>query len=195
MRIGRRAVAWGLAATLVAGAAAADDGARTTVTIRLDDRSGTPAGDLAAAKSEMSRIFGAAGIVIAWADGHAIPHAGQPALFLLNTREQPLTDGGDVAGLAIRETSSAFVYCDRLGSVTEHLPVDANVILGRVMAHEIGHLLLPPGSHSRVGIMRPHVDFSQTGLSTFTSQQVRALHFALENRGVDHASAMTMSRP
>jgi len=59
----------------------------------------------------------------------------------------------------------------------------ANIILGRVMAHEVGHLLLPPNSHSPIGIMRAHVDFSQVGVNTFTNDQVSILHSAIASVG------------
>jgi hypothetical protein len=36
---------------------------------------------------------------------------------------------------------------------------DAVELLGVVMAHEIGHLLLPPGSHVEYGLMRGRWDY------------------------------------
>jgi hypothetical protein len=52
----------------------------------------------------------------------------------------------------------------------------ASQLLGHVMAHEMGHLLLPYGAHSIAGLMRPAWDRSQVraaaeGLLTFTPDQ------------------------
>ena len=53
---------------------------------------------------------------------------------------------------------------------------DASQLLGHVMAHELGHLLLPHGAHSVAGVMRPEWDRAQVqaaaeGLLTFTPDQ------------------------
>ena len=56
-------------------------------------------------------------------------------------------------------------------------------VLGLVIAHEIGHIVLPTNGHSRVGIMSPHVYLrSKYNLVYFTSEQgeaVRALLMTL----------------
>jgi hypothetical protein len=148
------------------------------VTIGLDDLAGTPRPDLDAAKAEVDTIFRAARVVITWVDGPVMPGPGRLTLFLVKDNAEPGTRG-DVAGQANRETARAYVYCNRLEVVTKHLPVDANVVLGRVMAHEIGHLLLPSNSHSRIGIMRPQMDFSQLDVGRFTTDQVDQLHAAI----------------
>lgn len=55
---------------------------------------------------------------------------------------------GSSSGMA-----TAFIFYDRMLSVrTQARPLPS--ILGRVMAHEITHLLLPPESHSDFGLMR-----------------------------------------
>ena len=52
-------------------------------------------------------------------------------------------------------------------------PRDIITTLGDVMAHELGHLMLPPG-HSNVGIMRPDINMTSRRLETFTD--VEAAH-------------------
>lgn len=39
-----------------------------------------------------------------------------------------------------------------------HRKTSEGLILGHVIAHEIGHLLLPLGAHSAAGIMSPRID-------------------------------------
>ena len=54
--------------------------------------------------------------------------------------------------------------------------MDASQLLGHVIAHEMGHLLLPSGAHSAAGLMRPIWDLAQVqaadqGALTFTPDQ------------------------
>ena len=57
--------------------------------------------------------------------------------------------------------------------------MSASVVLGWVIAHEIGHLLLPANSHSKFGIMQASVDFRMAGLHVFTDRQADAIRAAL----------------
>ena len=61
------------------------------------------------------------------------------------------------------------------------------LVLGTVMAHEIGHLLLGAGSHSRQGIMRPNwnrqdLEEAYCGRQTFTKKQVKQLRADIMDR-------------
>jgi hypothetical protein len=48
----------------------------------------------------------------------------------------------------------ATVFADRIGHASGRSGVAAGTLLGRVMAHEIGHLLLGSGYHGATGLMR-----------------------------------------
>lgn len=50
-------------------------------------------------------------------------------------------------------------------------------MLGFVMAHEIGHVLLAGRGHSHVGLMKPRLDpdVLRTGLIGFTPQERREI--------------------
>jgi hypothetical protein len=48
----------------------------------------------------------------------------------------------------------ATVYSDRINVVASRTGVDGGTLLGRAMAHEIGHLLLGTARHSAGGVMR-----------------------------------------
>ena len=64
----------------------------------------------------------------------------------------------DVVGMAIVPPQGggriAYVLFDRVTRVARTARLDVTDILGMVMAHEIGHLMLPDGSHSDSGLMR-----------------------------------------
>lgn len=48
----------------------------------------------------------------------------------------------------------ATVFADRIGDAAERVGLEPAVLLGRVMAHEIGHLLLGRDYHGDAGVMR-----------------------------------------
>jgi hypothetical protein len=57
-------------------------------------------------------------------------------------------------------------------------------ILAAVIAHELGHLLLPPNAHARTGLMRPYwddTDLNQAalGILLFNPFQAKELHKSL----------------
>ncbi len=48
----------------------------------------------------------------------------------------------------------ATVFSDRIGDAAARVGLESSVLLGRVMAHEIGHLLLGRDYHGDAGVMR-----------------------------------------
>jgi hypothetical protein len=76
---------------------------------------------------------------------------------LTNSMADALETSKDTFGLALLPANASFgtvayVYADRARLLAEQSEFD--VILGRVIAHELGHLLLGNNSHSAVGIMK-----------------------------------------
>jgi hypothetical protein len=72
------------------------------------------------------------------------------------------------------------VYFDRVGELHRDWKVAIASVLGHVMAHEIGHLLLGLNSHSNSGIMRglwngEELEAAERGRLLFSSQQSRAM--------------------
>lgn len=50
----------------------------------------------------------------------------------------------------------ATVYSNRVANLAEEGAADFAVLLGRVAAHELGHLMMHGAAHSRRGLMRPN---------------------------------------
>jgi hypothetical protein len=48
----------------------------------------------------------------------------------------------------------ATVYVDRVLALVQNLELDYRTVLGRTIAHELGHLLLATNTHSASGLMR-----------------------------------------
>jgi hypothetical protein len=87
---------------------------------------------------------------------------------------------GEVFGVAFLSDEGTGCYSDVFYDRALELHADWNVslsdILGNVMAHELGHLLLGSNSHSGAGIMRAHWQGEELhrlsrGNLRFTSEQ------------------------
>lgn len=183
----------GLAAFLVSATALMPraEAAETVVQLHLECVI-TPAMNLGRAQAEVDRIFRVAGVRIAWTAEPVSPlvsvnqSACEPrhlTLILVNAHrsaskiESSASD--EVLGLAAVAASRAYVYVDNIVVATNSRNVDRGTVLGRVMAHELGHLLLPPNSHSKFGIMRSGADFAMAGVHVFTDRQADSIRATL----------------
>jgi hypothetical protein len=144
--------------------------------------------DLAVAKIEVERVFRMAGVEIFWAGRpipipssvpaqHDCPHP-HVVVFLTNA-QKPASEGDEAGGEAVRDVGRAYVFRNRIEAESVHHQTDPALVLGRVMAHEIGHLLLPPHSHIPFGIMQPNIDFAPVGLHIFDPEQARTIRSTL----------------
>ena len=61
-----------------------------------------------------------------------------------------------VFGRASRPIRRAYIFYDRILDHARLTGSNVARLLGAVIAHEVGHLLLPAFSHSPTGIMRAH---------------------------------------
>jgi len=163
---------------------------RLSVIVHIDDRVKVPARDLAPARIEVEQVFRAAGIEIEWVEGRVLaPMGGLNAgarhqrhllvMLVNNTEEQTSGATGCSLGVAAPAIGSAYVFHNRILETGRTRPVDVRVVLGRVIAHELGHLVLPPGSHSNYGIMRADLDLGFVNSGRFTADQVRKLRAGL----------------
>jgi hypothetical protein len=85
-------------------------------------------------------------------------------------------------GYAQPGTRSATVLFDRVATFARRFGVKREVLLGYSIAHEMGHLLLPPNSHSISGVMRAslNLDLAATRRLRFTREQGALIVRALE---------------
>ena len=96
----------------------------------------------------------------------------------------------DVIGQGAPFIGRAYIYYDRVLHLRPNPPRDLASTLGDVIAHELGHLLLPPG-HSTLGIMRPSINMTSRRVETFTENEAVQLRSLLRERA---ASANTELR-
>ena len=88
---------------------------------------------------------------------------------------------------------SVFVGCVR--GAADRLRVATHVLLGSVLAHEIGHVLLGTNSHGSIGLMQAQprpIDWERAarGGLTFTPQEIVRLRASLAQRIVTRAAGV-----
>jgi len=81
----------------------------------------------------------------------------------------------DALGSADPQVRRAHIFLDQVKALDFRSPRSLGSILGDVMAHELGHLLLPLPGHSWAGIMRPGLNMNLWTMDTFTKAQARQI--------------------
>ena len=161
-----------LAAVIAASPAfAAETDRDMRVVIRTYDSADLPLAHLEAAVATATRILKASGLEIAW---HAcevafVRNTAHPCAAPLRANEIAVrivrltTDaayrgelplGYSLVDTATRSGSLATIYIDRVAWLSESAGVERHLVLGRALAHEVGHLLLGTNAHSPKGLMR-----------------------------------------
>lgn len=147
------------------------------VTVRAWNAGGLVPWSLHSARNTAGSIMSSAGIALAWytcgtAD-HLVPfrltrpssHSAcfeQPAMAEFSVRLSPArgkASAGEELGYAWIDTAAgagtmATVFTDRVESLAQAARVDPGTLLGRTVAHELGHLLLGTTRHAEEGLMR-----------------------------------------
>ena len=170
--------------------------AATRIYMRVYNYAEAPDAVLGAAKAEATRIYRQSGIKLEWVDCPCsvedVPNypacqslAGGPAVLqakiLPKSMAKRLGAPRLAFGLAMIPKDGGFafhssIFYHRVEALAQGGGVSRAVILGHILAHEIGHLLLGRGSHSGSGIMHVPWDKLQLrraseGRLHFTSRQ------------------------
>jgi hypothetical protein len=193
---------WLLAGISVAGALLAPTSAAgqvrdamPTIIVRVDDKAGIVGSVLKLAESRAGEVFAMSGVHIEWIDS---PEANRleivtryTIVFMAEASSKVKAKidgiGPDVMGQGAPFVGRAYIYYDRVRDFDyDHVriafpPRDIVTTLGDVMAHELGHLILPPG-HSTTGIMRPTVNMTSRRVETFTAVEAATIRLRLNAR-------------
>jgi len=192
-------VASALVVFLSATAAAAERPNQPPVGIRVYDYASVPVNVFHGAQHEVRHLYAEIGVDTTWVEMRRRSHRAQDAslknvhstdvivIILNESMTTRMAPPAEVVGMATTSPTVhghiAYVFYDRLQS--DPLQSDASKVaaLAFVMAHEIGHLLLPYGSHSDAGIMRgrwnrnafSHLDVPRLQFTPLQGRQIRHL--------------------
>lgn len=160
-----------VAAATIAISASAEAGFAAVTTeplcIRIYDTAGTTPAARRRAVERATDILADAGVQVDWRDcsprtgeRHSSCHESpKPGELVVRLVRQPGSRHLRALGEALVDTATgtgilATVFVDRIEQFAARARADVESMLGRVMAHEIGHLLLGSTAHSDTGLMR-----------------------------------------
>lgn len=125
--------------------------------VRVYDNTGLPAADRAAALAVADGILKQAGIAVLWRGGEDEASA-IPEVILRIVAASPQTPAGSLGSSLVdverRIGTLGTVFSDRVAALAAQAGTDASQLLGRAMAHEVGHLLVGTTRHADHGLMR-----------------------------------------
>jgi len=157
-----------------------DDPDPPTVVVRIDNLAPVPVDYLAFAQSRAAEVFKRIGVRVTWVDEDTAfrDHVRPPfTIVVVKSMTQPVGRPTlvDALGFADPSVSRAHIIYERVEELTTRSRRSAASLLGDVMAHELGHLLLPQGRHSARGIMRSGIETLARPIETFTDPQARQI--------------------
>jgi hypothetical protein len=127
------------------------------LTVAAHNYAGVPQRVLVDAQRDVMAAFSDCGVELFWTD--ALVRQTTMRVHLLSpVMASRAHASNDVLGLATKNSGMVYVLYDRVAANAERMGVPVARLLGFVIAHEIGHLLLPGHGHTTSGLMRPTFD-------------------------------------
>ena len=127
--------------------------------VAVSDYAGVDPAMLAMAERIASDVYFRAGIKIEWVAPDGFEDTGR---FYVNVLSKEMaarfSASKETVGFATPGSLAANAMYDRIREIAHDHRLPSGVILGYVMAHELGHLLLPAHSHSEMGLMKATMD-------------------------------------
>ena len=180
-----------LMSAVVAGeGSAAESFESLPLEVLVMDHVGVPADTLEQSRHETSRIFEKLGISLVWVEDQ-MPK-GPRYLIVKIVSKAPGRKNRNPGALGIAAASNtnratvAWLFYERIDQERKRVGVDLSLLLGHVIAHEMGHLLLSHGAHTAAGLMKAGWDMPQAALAsqrklTFAPEQAVAIRARLRN--------------
>jgi hypothetical protein len=197
--------------------------AAAVLVVRLYHALGAGWTDVQAAQTVARDLLQRAGIAVTWidcavrADASPLPDRCDRALdanelILRVSSAGPAVDGPTVPmgfslvhGATAAHTAApppvlATVFADRVEHAARDAAVDRHLVLGRAIAHEIGHLLLNHSRHARHGLMRAFWTRDQFRRNrpdewTFHAGDAKAMRRGLVQRTAPQLAQAALPRP
>lgn len=159
-----------------------------TVVVVIDNVARVPTAILNGAKSEASRVYRHSGVEIVWVNSGAQEYPAtttnirvvllspEGASRFLRTEKA----GNGVLGQAHADARQIYVFWERVRASASRFGGDGGDLLGVVLAHEIGHILLSGMAHSPEGIMQAIVEPRMSAALRFTVEQAEQIRSRLQ---------------
>lgn len=166
----------------VTGVETAEASETVTVRVRVENAADIPRRIIDGAQADATRIYRDAGIEIVWLNRDDEETRGNRVIRVI----VPTLKGADtylrlghVDKNALAEADAGtrliHVFWERLQTSASRQGREEGGLLGVVLAHEIGHVLLPGAGHSPTGVMRAAVEVRMLAPLRFTNQQSEAM--------------------
>ncbi len=166
-----------LIGVLTAPTAKAEVNETLSIRVLVVNQAKVPEATLQEGERHATRIFSGVGITLLWTNTKpGEPYYEAASQMRIVILPDSRTERSRRLAIAHSENMAAYAFYKRIVDLAEHNGADVARLLGHVIAHEIGHLLLPYDSHSSPGVMRAEWDRAQfedmaKGLLTFTPDQ------------------------
>lgn len=129
-----------------------------SLVVRLHDSYGVPGDYLARAQATVEQIMKEAGVRLAWPVCPCLSPVNTGELVVritaASSASAPGSLGFSFVDIEQKAGTLATVFADRVQSLAAFAGVDEGELLGRVIAHEISHLLIGTRDHEPRGLMR-----------------------------------------
>jgi len=170
------AVVAAAAGLFAATAATAAEPQQTRIVLRVSDAWQLPPDVLSRAQAEVAAIYERIGVEVIWTAPDGSVNDTQTFTVVILSRERGLKKiaadgvGENVMGQARKGTGYAYIFTQRVRDTAARRGICFEKLLGKIVAHEVGHLLLTNG-HSDVGIMQPAIPVRTNTSEWFTPVQ------------------------
>ncbi len=185
-------IAFGLAGTTSAGVGSEPELPAIGILVKSVPR--VPTDVLLRAKEETARVYADAGVRLAWSD----PSRVLPSLTVMiisspdawGERVEATTLGA-APGTAEGLGRLAYAFFARIRATSQQYRTDVGKLLGYVMAHELGHILLAGGSHPPTGIMSGRwgqfqMDLVAESFLRFTKEEAESIRKSVGDMKANH---------
>jgi hypothetical protein len=158
------------------------------VVLHLTDYAQVSGADVAAAQRVVTQVYQSADVSVTWAQGAAATAEGDDALHIdviLLSSEMVANkcQGEGIAdvtfGTASQPSRRVYLFYNRIAAHAARTNAAVSRLLGALMAHEVGHVLMPSYGHSSDGIMRLTWEGRIVRVPGFTTDQATKIRAGL----------------
>jgi hypothetical protein len=129
-----------------------------SLVVRIHDAYGVPGDHLARARATAEEIMKSAGVAMTWPQCPCLSPVRPAELVIQTTAARPASTPGSLGfsfvDIGRKAGTLATVFADRVHALAAIAGVDDGELLGRVIGHEIAHLLIGSRDHGARGLMR-----------------------------------------